>query len=104
MFFLAAERAFALLHAMLAGRATHEAVFVYSRFNRLLRFHCYNIPQDRPKVKRFFKKVIHRVIHMARKVLPAAALLSNLFRIFFSTLGRLLTTLQQGRQSYKLYN
>ena len=58
MFFVAAIRAFALLHAMHTGLAAHQALLVYSDFYV---FHCYNITHKRGFVKQFFQKVIHKV-------------------------------------------
>ena len=51
MFFVAAIRAFALLHAMHTGLAAHQALLVYSDFYV---FHCYNVTHKRRFVKRFF--------------------------------------------------
>ena len=58
MFFVAAIRAFTLLHAMHTGLAAHQALLVYSDFYV---FHCYNVTHKRRFVKRFFQKVIHKV-------------------------------------------
>ena len=55
MFFTATERSFTFFDTMLAGRATHKAVFVDSGSNlcRLFpsAFHCYNILHFRVIVK-----------------------------------------------------
>ena len=66
MFFSAAKRAFALLHAMLAGSGVHQTVFVDSSFHslfqpfpKLLKLHVINITRNRKKVKRKSRKVIH---------------------------------------------
>ena len=57
VFIVATKRAFALLHAMLAGSRTHQTVFVDSCFHlqpfpKLLQLHVINITRIRRKVKR----------------------------------------------------
>ena len=79
MFFSAAERAFALLHAMLTRRATHQSVFVDARFN-LFRFHCYNIPRKPSEVKGYFHKVIHNETQSHFAAPPAPPICQVFFR------------------------